>query len=109
MQEERYLLPCLRYIELNPLNAGMVSAPGDYRWPSFRAHAFGVKARLWSPHRHYLDLGDGWKQRQRAWRSLVSEALNGEVLAKIRQCANTGLGLVMGAETFREQVRGLRS
>jgi hypothetical protein len=44
----RPLLTCLRYIELNPVRAGMVSDPGDYRWSSYRAHAFGLKARLWS-------------------------------------------------------------
>jgi hypothetical protein len=39
VQENRYPLSCLRYMELNPLRAGMVTDPGDYRWSSYRAHA----------------------------------------------------------------------
>ena len=107
VQTERYLLTCMRYIELNPVRAGMVARPDDYRWSSFRSHAFGVRASLWSPHDLYLDLGSNEKQRQQAWRELIKETLDIEVIAKVRHCANTGL--VLGTETFREQVRLLRN
>lgn len=107
VQEDQYLLTCLRYIELNPVRAGMVRNPGDYRWSSFRAHAFGVRASLWSPHDLYQHLGSNEKQRQQAWRALIKEALHIEVMAKVRHCANTGL--VLGTETFREQLRRLRN
>ena len=107
VQESRYLLTCLRYIELNPIRAGMVKDPSEYRWSSYRAHAFGVDARLWSPHAHFLSLGECAQQRQDAWRQLVGEALDIEVLAKVRHCANTGL--VLGTEAFRKQVCRLRS
>jgi putative transposase len=107
VQQSPYLLSCLRYIELNPVRAGMVKDPGDYRWSSYQAHAFGVNARVWSPHDLYLDLGNNGKQRQRAWRDLIIEAPDVEVLAKIRHCANAGL--VLGTEAFRDQVHKLRS
>ena len=107
VQEDPYFLTCLRYIELNPVRAGMVRDPGDYRWSSFRSHAFGVRASLWSPHDLYLDLGSNEKQRQQAWRELIKETLDIEVIAKVRHCANTGL--VLGTETFREQVHRLRN
>ncbi len=107
VQEDRYMLACLRYIELNPVRAGMVGDPGDYRWSSFRAHAFGIRASLWSPHKLYMELARNEQQRQRAWRELTRESLDIEVLAKVRHCANTGL--VLGTETFREQVRRLRN
>ena len=84
-----------------------VRDPGDYRWSSFRAHAFGVRASLWSPHALYLHLGSDEKQRQLAWRKLIKETLGIEVMAKVRHCANTGL--VLGTETFREQVLRLRN
>lgn len=32
VREQQYLLTCLRYIELNPLRAGMIKNPVDYRW-----------------------------------------------------------------------------
>ena len=107
VQDDRYLLACLRYIELNPVRAGMVRDPGDYRWSSFRAHAFGVRASLWSPHALYLHLGSDEKQCQLAWRKLIKETLGIEVMAKVRHCANTGL--VLGTETFRAQVHRLRN
>jgi putative transposase len=34
VQQEEYLLACQRYIELNPVRAGLVHDPGDYRWSS---------------------------------------------------------------------------
>jgi len=107
VQQDRYLLTCLRYIELNPVRASLVSDPGSYRWSSYCAHAFGIKARLWSPHQLYLELGETRSRRQQAWRAMVNEVLTCEVLAKIRHCANTGL--VLGTESFKNQVRRLRS
>jgi len=38
VDSECYLLTCMRYIELNPVRAGMVDNPGQYPWSSFRAH-----------------------------------------------------------------------
>lgn len=106
VQDDQYLLSCLRYIELNPVRAGMVTNPGDYGWSSFQAHAFGVRPRLWSPHSVYLGLGSDDRQRGKAWRDLISDALSVDVLATIRHCANTGL--VLGTEAFRLQVDKLR-
>jgi REP-associated tyrosine transposase len=107
VQEDRYVLTCLFYIELNPVRAGMVRDPGYYRRSSFRTRAFGVRARLWFPHDRYLDLGPNEKHRQQAWRTLIKETLDNTVMAKVRHCANTGL--VSGTETFREQVHRLRN
>jgi putative transposase len=102
VQEEEYFLACLRYIELNPVRAGMVNDPGDYRWSSYRAHGFGIRMRLWEPHAVYLSLGDDIIARQKAYRGLMSELVDLDVIAKIRHCANTGL--VLGSEKFRKQV-----
>lgn len=107
LQADHYLLTCLRYIELNPVRAGLVRDPGDFRWSSFRAHAFGIRANLWSPHQLYLGLASDENKRQHAWRALIRESLDIEVMAKVRHCANTGL--VLGTEIFREQVRLLRN
>jgi putative transposase len=107
VQENQYLLTCLRYIELNPVRAGIAKDPGDYRWSSYRSHAFGVRTGLWSPHYLYVNLARNEKQRQQAWRALINETLDMEVLAKVRHCANTGL--VLGTESFREQVHRLRN
>ncbi|MGH8589521.1 MAG: hypothetical protein ACREXX_09385 [Gammaproteobacteria bacterium] len=42
MQADKYLLTSMRYIELNPVAAGMVRSPEQYRWSSYRWHAWGA-------------------------------------------------------------------
>ena len=39
--DERYLLACARYVELNPVRAGLVKRPQQWRWSSARAHLDG--------------------------------------------------------------------
>ena len=102
VQQEEYLLTCLRYIELNPVRAGMVTDPGNYRWSSYQAHGLGARGGMWTPHPVYLALGNCRSTRQTAYRSLMSETLDSDVIAKIRHCANSGL--VLGSEKFRTQV-----
>ena len=50
VQDDVYLLTCLRYIELNPVRAGMVVDPGDYRWSSYAAHGLGRSISMLTPH-----------------------------------------------------------
>ena len=40
-QSEDYVLACYRYIELNPMRAGMVTQPKDYRRSSYHTNALG--------------------------------------------------------------------
>jgi len=106
VQADRYLLTCMQYIELNPVRAGLVKDPGDYRWSSYRCHAFGKAVRLWSPHSLYKALGTMPARRQASYRGLVGDALTIEAIAKVRHCANTGL--VLGTEAFIKQVETRR-
>ena len=105
VQAQDYLLTCLHYIELNPVRAGLVKDPGDYRWSSYTAHGFGRDIAMWTPHSLYLSLGNDGISRQKKYRELMRENLNAEVIAKIRHCVNTGL--VLGTEKFRSQVQKL--
>jgi putative transposase len=36
--DEAHLYACLRYVELNPVRAGLVRRPEDWRWSSARGH-----------------------------------------------------------------------
>ena len=75
VQTERYLLSCMRYVELNPVRAVMVAAPGDYRWSSYRANAFGVENKLITSHEIYLALASEVEKRQQLYQKLfVTEA-----------------------------------
>jgi len=66
----RYLLACMRYIELNPVRAGLVARPEEYRWSSFGANALGFADALLTPHPYYYALGRTPAERQAAYRAL---------------------------------------
>ena len=66
---EQYLLTCMRYIELNPVRAGMFGYPGAYRWSSYQANVEGVENALVRPHELYDRLGPSAPERQLAYGS----------------------------------------
>ena len=63
----RHLLRCMGYIELNPVRARLVAAPGEYRWSSFRCNALGHSDALVTPHACYYALGRTAALRQAAY------------------------------------------
>ena len=105
VQESVYLLSCLRYIELNPVRAGMVTDPGNYRWSSYPAHGHGIDINMWTPHPLYLKLAEDQKTRQTKYRTLIGESLGSDVINKIRHCTNKGL--ILGTENFKQQCQVL--
>ncbi|MGW8393898.1 transposase [Pseudoduganella sp. HUAS MS19] len=84
IDSEAYLLVCQRYIELNPVRAGMVEFAGGYRWSSYRANAEGGRDDLLCPHPVYLGLGRDTLERQRAYRALFDMPLAEKDLERIR-------------------------
>jgi putative transposase len=71
VKDERQWLTCLRYIEQNPVRAGMVDSPEKYPWTSYAAHAQGTKIPWLVPHPLYLALGPTDEVRQAAYRALL--------------------------------------
>ncbi|HSG89328.1 MAG TPA: transposase [Pseudomonadales bacterium] len=67
---DRYLLACHRYIEMNPVRAGMVMDPGAYPWSSHRQNLSGSPAGNLVPHSIYLGLGSTAAARSAAYRSM---------------------------------------
>lgn len=105
IQDDLYLLNCLKYIELNPVRAGMVKDPASYRWSSYKAHAHGIDANLWTPHCRYLALGKSSNERQKRYREFVEQAVSVDIVEAIRYSANRGL--ILGTEKFRAQFKAL--
>lgn len=73
----RYLLACMRYIELNPVRAHAVARPGDYRWSSFRANALGHDDPVVTPHPLYYALGRSADLRRSAYARFVHRGFAG--------------------------------
>ena len=90
VQADTYLLFCQRYIELNPVRAGMVSDPGEYRWSSYRNNALGEPDALVTPHPLYLALGLDGNTRRETYRALFQSALANAPLAELRMALNQG-------------------
>jgi len=65
----RYLLACMRYIELNPVRAGLVRHPADFGRSSYRANALGEPDALVTPHAAYFALGRSAEERRAAYRA----------------------------------------
>ena len=84
IQDERYWLTCMRYVEMNPVRAGLVAAPHEYQWSSYRAHALGEADPLITPHPVYLALGATSDMRREAWRDTCGASIAVEDLEKIR-------------------------
>jgi putative transposase len=102
VETERYLLCCQRYIELNPVRAGMVTAPGDYPWSSHRSNALGHADHIVEPHEEYLRLGLNPAERRAAYRALFAERIEDGVLTEIRTATNGGYAL--GSSHFAHEL-----
>jgi putative transposase len=70
IDSDAYCLSCLRYIEQNPVAAGIVTSPDEYEWSSYTAHAHGRWPDWLTPHRTYLALGSTDADRQCRYREL---------------------------------------
>jgi len=102
VQSERYLLACIRYVELNPVRAEMVQAPGEYRWSSYRANALGAEDKLLTIHDQYLALGSTAEERQQAYRDLFATEVDEPAWNLIRTA--TQQGVVVGDSRFAEMI-----
>jgi putative transposase len=104
----RYLLTLMRYIELNAVRAGMVAAPEDYPWSSYRRNALGEggpNADWLSSHEEYSGLGREGAARRKAYRALFAAAIDRDDLAEIRECTHKGWAL--GGARFRAAIEAL--
>jgi putative transposase len=102
IESERYLLACMRYIELNPVRAGMVSDPSQYRWSSYRANAMARYDPLVLPHAEYVALGSDAASRADRYRSMLAENLPQTLLQSIREHANRDCAL--GNDAFQASI-----
>src|SRR6476620_11336818 len=65
-----YFLACHRYIDLNPVRAGMVTLPQEYPWSSHRCYADSEPSPLVTPHHAITTLGEDDGTRRLKYRAL---------------------------------------
>jgi len=103
IDSEAYLLTCMRYIELNPVRADMVSHPSEYPWSSYHFNALGQINELVSPHLEYLGLDKTDEARQAAYRQLFKHHIAESSIAEIREATNKAW--VLGNDRFKQRIQ----
>lgn len=102
IDSQAYLLSCMRYIERNPVRAGMVDHPASYRWSSYTANALGVSNAILTAHAEYVALGRLPDDRQSAYRGLFEVDTASDEQAQFRCALQTGTPL--GNAQFKGQI-----
>jgi len=95
VERESYLLELARYIVLNPVRAGVASAPGAWGWSSYRATAGEQGTPPWLSVEWILaQFGDGGARSRRHYREFVAAGLDRpSPWLELR-------GLLLGSERF---------
>jgi putative transposase len=101
-QDEGYALTCYRYIELNPVRAGMVTHPKGYQWSSFRFNGEGEKSALLGAHSSYVGLGNNQQERLDAYNTLIESHMDDKQLDQIRTATNGNYAL--GDKRFQREI-----
>ncbi len=108
VETERYLMTCHRYIELNPVRAGLVRRPADYPWSSFRHNGAGAPSGFVVQHALYRALGASPGERRAAYGALFQSPMEDGELRRIRTALNQeralagrSFGDTMGARLSR--------
>jgi hypothetical protein len=94
VMDEPYLLAASRYVELNPVRAGLVPDPADWPWSSARSHLSGRDDRLVRVAPMLAMIAD--------WRGLLNNAIREEDLRDLREHVRTGCPL--GNATFVDRL-----
>jgi putative transposase len=102
IETDKYLFTCCRYIEENPVRAGIVTHASRYAWSSHMSNAQGVADPLITPHERYLALGMSPAARQTSYRALFVPRIDPSTLEEIRESTNHGWAL--GGERFQRAV-----
>jgi len=108
VDSEQYMLSVMRYIELNPVRAGMVAHPRDYPWSSHRHYAYGESGPnlnwLIAPDQ-YQNIGRTDEARRQGYRDLFKASIDEDDLAAIRDSVHKGWAL--GDDRFKAMIEKL--
>jgi putative transposase len=102
IDSERYLLTCQRYVELNPVRAGLADSPSAFRWSSHRHYVHGFRNPLINAHEVFCSLAREDVARREAYLELFRQPMDRAEIERIRSATNKGWPL--GSEEFIQRV-----
>jgi len=99
---DAFLLPVCRYVEMNPVRAGLVEMPSAYDWSSHPANALGTDDPLVSPHATYLALASDAATRQAVYAEGFAAPQDTAFVQRVRDATNKAW--VLGDDDFCREV-----
>jgi putative transposase len=103
-----YVMGCYRYVEENPVRAGMVARAVDYPWSSYASNAGIAPDPSLEPHCEYLALGQNDAGRQASYAGLFNGVQAPGMVAAFRLATSTGYPLADDALKQSLATRGFR-
>jgi putative transposase len=105
IQDDKYLLTCMVYIDLNPVRAGMVAQPSDFQWSSHKAYIGQQTIPFITPHPLMWTLGNTPFARETTYAKLVASGLTAQHQTELTESAFKGWAL--GDEHFMTKLQVL--
>lgn len=102
IESDRYLLACTRYVDLNPVRAGMVAKPEDYLWSSYRARTGLLQCEWLDPDPCFLALAANTERRQQRYREFVEQGVHQYELKFIRSALQRNQ--LTGSDAFIDEI-----
>ena len=102
VQTGEYLFAVYKYIELNPVRAGIVEHPKDYFWSSYHHNIGKREISVINAHPEYLALGDSPTQRAQCYQHLIESGLHTKTTKDISTCLNQAK--IYGDSKFKEEI-----
>lgn len=102
IESDRYLLACIRYVDLNPVRARMVSSPEAYRWSSYRARIGLIECDWLDPDPCFLALADTQERRQQRYQEFVQQGIHEQELKFFRDTIQRNQ--LLGSEPFIAEI-----
>jgi putative transposase len=98
IEGERHLLACMRYIELNPVRAGLCAEPAQWPWSSAAHHLGLVRSPVITEHEMYWSLGNTPFDREHAYREFLTQGVPAAEQAAFTEAVFRGRPV--GSEAF---------
>jgi putative transposase len=98
IEGERHLLACMRYIELNPVRAGLCAEAAQWPWSSAAHHLGLARSALITEHEMYWRLGNTPFEREHAYREFMEQGVSTSERAQFTDAVLRGRPV--GGEAF---------